>query len=313
MSDNAITIHAPATVANLGPGFDVLGLAIDEPGDTLKMSKTVEPGIVFECDAPGMPAPEKNTGYIAAAETLKLIHSKNLDRKDATNWGVHIHLTKGMPVGSGLGSSAATAVGAAIGVNALAHNPLERIDLLPACIAAEASVSGSAHADNVAPGLLGGIVLCPPGKQPIQIKTSLDLQLVMYRPTVEILTANARAMLPNDVPKAAAIHNAAALAQFVAGLCSNRIDIIRGSIRDEIAEPYRKTLIPNFDTIKQAALNAGALGFSISGSGPTLFALCENTAVAATVEDALTAAATSSTTAPTIWTSAINPTGATII
>jgi len=307
MSDT-YTVHAPATVANLGPGFDVLGLAINKPGDTLVVSKTTKPGIVFECDAPGMPAPEKNTGYIAAQEVLELIHD-GVDRSEV--WGVHIRLDKGMPVGSGLGSSAATAVGAAVGVNALADQPLDRLALLPACIAAEASVSGAAHPDNVAPGLLGGIVLCPPDEAPLKLATTLELHLVMYRPTVEILTAEARAMLPKQVPQSAAILNSAALATFVYGLAKNDASIIRGSISDQIAEPYRKTLIPNFDAIKKAALDAGALGFSISGSGPTLFALCDGHGSAQIIEKTLSALSVSSD--AMIWTSAINHHGARIM
>lgn len=317
-TDKTVTVHAPATVANLGPGFDVLGLAIDTPGDTLVVTKTEKPGIVFECDAPGMPAPEKNTGYIAAKEVLTLFASqKSLDSIGNLDWGVHIVLTKGMPVGSGLGSSAATAVGAAVGVNALLQQPFERTALLPACIAAEASVSGSAHADNVAPGLLGGIVLCPPGGQLIQITTALELHLVMYRPEVEVLTAEARAMLPDHVMQSAAIANSASLAQFMYGLAKNDIEIIRGSISDHIAEPYRKTLIPHFDALKTAALAAGALGFSISGSGPTLFALCGDHTSASHVTTALTTTAqrtnANDNTPPTIWTSPINHHGARII
>jgi homoserine kinase len=211
-------------------------------------------------------APEKNTASVAVIEFLKAI-----DR----NEGVEITLTKNLPLGSGMGSSAASAVAALVGINHLCGEPLLRKELLPFAMEAERVACGSAHADNVAPSLLGGFVLIR-GYDPldvVNIPTPENLFCTLVHPQLELKTQDSRQVLRSSISMKDAVIQWGNIAGLVAGLMKPDFGLIGRSLKDVIAEPIRSLLIPGFDIIKEKAVKAGALGCGISGSGPTIFAL----------------------------------------
>ena len=269
---NEVKVFAPATLANLGCGYDVLGLAISGPGDEIIIrKKDTGSGITITSitgDDGKLPLDAtKNTAGIAAQAVLTTL---NLDG------GFEMEIHKKMPFGSGLGSSAASAVGGAFAMNELLGSPLDRVELLPAAMEGEASASKAWHADNVAPGLLGGISLVRdnPSLDVVSLPVPNDLWLtVLYNPAVEILTAEAREKVPTQVDTHTATTQAGHLASLVAALYEGDFALMARSIVDHIAEPGRQELIPNFSEYKEKALAAGATAFGISGSGPSLFAL----------------------------------------
>ena len=268
-----ISVFAPATIANLGPGFDVLGLAVSGCGDVVEARRTAAAGVEIEAisgDGGRLPLDAaKNTAGVAAFETLKLIGATG---------GARLKIHKGMPLGSGLGSSAASAAAAAWAVARLYGHP-DKSTLLPACLAAEAAVSGY-HADNVAPSLLGGLVLIG-GYEPLQLQSlplPSNLVLVLVTPEHEIATAEARAVVPQQVPLAALVANTGYLSQMVAACFKDDVAAFGRAIVDKIVEPARAHLIPGFQQVKAAALAQGGYGCSISGAGPTVFAVTDSPA-----------------------------------
>ena len=263
---DSITVFAPATIANLGPGFDVLGLAVTGRGDVVEARKTASPGVLIESvsgDENRLPRdPAKNTAGVAAGEVLKLVKG---------NRGVALKLRKDMPLGSGLGSSAASAAAAAWAVAQL-YGISAKQALLPACLAAEAAVSGY-HADNVGPALLGGLVLIS-SYEPLQIQslpTPDDLYLVLVTPDHEVPTAQARAVVPKQIPLDKVIANSGQLSAMIAASFKGDCAAFGRSVVDTIIEPARAHLIPGFRQVKEAALKAGAYGCSISGAGTNYF------------------------------------------
>lgn len=266
-----IKAFAPATVANVSCGFDVFGFAVEQPGDEVTLTLKKEPGVVvkkIEGDDGRLPlAPEKNTASVAVLAFLEAI-----DRKDE---GVEIYLKKNLPLGSGMGSSAASAAAALVGINHLLGEPLQRKELLPFAMEAERVACGSAHADNVAPSLLGGFVLIR-GYDPLDvvgIPTPEDLYCTLVHPHLELKTEDSRQVLRSSIPLKDAITQWGNIAGLVAGLMKPDFGLIGRSLKDVIAEPVRALLIPGFDEIKEKAVETGALGCGISGSGPTIFAL----------------------------------------
>jgi len=263
---------APATVANLGPGFDVIGLAIDGIGDTVTVRTCSTPGVSIARiigDNGKLPTdPAKNTAAIAAAETLK---AAGIDAN------IEIELTKGLPLCSGLGSSAASAAAAAYATNQLIGSPLRKVDLIGPCIEAEAAVSGR-HADNVAPALLGGLVLVRSTDPPDLIRLPLPegLTVVVVTPNHELPTKEAREVLPKEVPLSTMVASTAQVAGLVSACYSGDLSLLSRSLEDKVVTPARIGLIPGGNNALQAALGAGALGASISGAGPSLFALCRS-------------------------------------
>ncbi|MFK7969122.1 MAG: homoserine kinase [Bacteroidia bacterium] len=268
-----VHVFAPATVANVACGFDTLGFAIRMPGDTvvarfveqkgLRIKEIVGDGGKLSKDI------EKNTATVAA---LAYMEALNIDR------GIELDIHKGLPIGSGLGSSAASAVGGVMAVNELLGRPLSKKELLPFALKGEAIASGGAiHADNVAPCLMGGIELVRSNKDldTINIMPPKALFAAVVLPNIEILTVESRAVLRKEIPMSDAITQWGNLAALIAGFMKEDYGLIGRSLVDVIAEPYRSKLIPGFDKVKQAALDAGALGCSISGAGPAIFALCE--------------------------------------
>lgn len=269
MSDG-IRVFAPATVANLGPGFDVLGLALAEPGDIVVARSASFRGVrIAEIRGDGGALPRKagaNTAGIAAAEVLRRCDS------DA---GVELELDKGLPLGSGLGSSGASAAAAAFATNLLLGQPLDDHDLVACCVEAEAAVSGR-HADNVAPALLGGLILVRriDPLDLVRLPLMHGLTVVVVTPELELPTRRAREVLPKQVALRRAVSHAANLAAMVQAFHSGDLSLLERSMVDEIVTPARAGLIPGCNEVIAAAREAGAAGSSISGAGPSVFALC---------------------------------------
>lgn len=268
---NSVKAFAPATVANVSCGFDIFGFAIQEPGDTVELTKRDEPGIVITeitGDEGRLPRQaEKNSVTVVMLALLKHLGIKDL--------GCEVVLRKNMPLGSGMGSSAASAVAGVVAMNELLGNPLSRKELLPFAMEGERIASGSAHADNVGPSLLGGFVVIR-SYNPLDIFTIPvpdDLYCTLVHPDIEINTKDARFILRNEVSLKNTIAQMGNVAGLVAGLMKADYDLISRSMVDVIIEPVRSILIPEFKDVKQAAISNGALGCSISGAGPSMFAL----------------------------------------
>lgn len=266
-------VFAPATVANVACGFDTLGFAIHRPGDDVIARFSRKPGLTIAKitgDGGKLPAePEKNTAGVAALRLMEQI---------GVVQGIELEIHKGIPIGSGMGSSACSAVAGAVAINELLGRPLSRQELLPFALAGEAIASGGdIHADNVGPCLLGGMVLVRSNRDldTVQVPVPKDLFAAVVLPELEILTTEARAILRKEIPMKDAVTQWGNLGGMVAGLMQADYGLIGRSLQDVIAEPYRSALIPGFYEVKQAALNAGALGCSISGAGPAVFALCQ--------------------------------------
>lgn len=295
--ESSVSAFGPATVANLGPGFDWLGCAIDGEGDvvTARVLEEAAPGEVviesIEGDGGRLSLDAaQNCAGIAAIETVKLFAA-------VPSCGVGITLKKGLPLGSGMGSSAASAAAAAVAVNALFGNPLPKGALVGPGLISESTVSGF-HADNIAPAVLGGFVLvrsCDPLDLQALTYGSDDLFFVLVNPKFEAPTAEMRAVLPKEVPMASVVNNASMGATLVAGILEGRAPLVgRALDSDWIIEPVRGPLIPGFMDVKKAAKKAGAFGCTISGAGPTAVAVVENEQVGQQVMEAMQAAFKSS-------------------
>jgi homoserine kinase len=269
----SIKVFAPATVANVACGFDVLGFAVNSPGDEVILKKNNTGKVVIESitgDEGRLPLnPLSNTVSISIIQFLEKIGSSQ---------GVSIYLNKKMPLGSGLGSSAASTVAGVFAINELLGKPLERHELLPFAMEGERLACGSAHADNVAPALMGGFVLIR-SYEPldvIKIPTPENLYATIIHPQIEVQTKDAREILRKQIPIKSAIVQWGNVGGLVAGLILKDYGLIGRSLQDVIVEPIRSILIPGFDKVKNAALEAGALGGSISGSGPSMFAISKD-------------------------------------
>ena len=272
MKLRSVKTYAPATISNLGPGFDTLGVAINSPGDIVVACRRSEPGLGFSVATKNAGVPldaKKNVASFVASLLLSERHP---------SFGIEMILHKSMPVGSGLGSSAASSVAAAVAVNALLAKPLGKADLLPFILEGERLACGSAHADNAAPSLLGGGCLIrsydPLDVVPFPVNPSLVW--IVVHPDTEVLTKKARTILPDHIPLRSAIRQWGNVAGLVMGLSTGDWDLIRRCVEDVVAEPLRAQLIPGFYDVKKAALAAGALGCSISGSGPSIFAIASS-------------------------------------
>lgn len=284
---SSIRAFAPATVANVACGFDVMGFAVEQPGDEVEITLSDTSGITIKeitGDEGKLPLdPKENTVSAVISSYLKHIGKEDL--------GVEIALHKKMPLKSGLGSSAASSVVGVYALNQLLGNPLTDKELLPFAMEGELLACGSAHADNVAPALLGGFVLVR-SYDPldvIKLNTPDDLYCALVHPHVDVKTKDARSILRKDITLQKAIVQWGNVGGLVAGLMLEDYDLIQRSLHDEIIEPIRSILIPGFDKVKATALSLGALGASISGSGPTTFALCKGEEKAQEVSNAMKA------------------------
>jgi len=281
------TAYSPGSIGNLGPGLDVLGCAVEGAGDTVVAEFSDATGItVLE---PGHESlgtdPTRHAAGIAAIAVVR-----RATHMGATTpaGGIGLRVTKGLPLSAGRGGSAASAVASASAVNALIGSPLSRIDILEAALFAETQVAGR-HLDNIAPSYLGGIVLIR-SLDPIDVismPVPASLYLVLATPEQRLRTSEARAVLPVEVSLNVALHQAAQVAGIVAALYTGDLALLGRCIDDRIAEPARSGMLPGFTKAKHAALTAGALGVSISGAGPTAFALCDSEETATVVARAM--------------------------
>lgn len=282
---SCVRASAPGGIGNLGPGLDILGCAVAGLADTVCVSRIPEP--IIRVDEPGhadLPRdPERHASAIAASAVFRLA--------GVTDCGVALTVEKRLPLSGGQGGSAASAVAGAVATNALLGSPLAPADVLRAALASEEKLSGR-HIDNLAPELFGGILLIR-SIEPldfIRLPVPPALRIVLVHPEMQLRTAESRAVLPRTVDRATALAQASAVSAMVAALCLGDLSLLRGAIDDRIAEPARAPLLPGFGHAKRAALEAGALGCSISGGGPSAFALVDDDATAAHVRDAMIAA-----------------------
>ncbi len=263
------TAFAPASVGNVGIGFDILGFAVDAIGDRITVERSERPGVrITGCSGvtSDLPLePEKNT---AGRALLALgIAAK-------PGFGFEMHIEKGIPLGSGLGGSAASAVGAVVAANALLDQPFDRLALLKFAMQGEAVASGSLHVDNIAPSLFGGLVLTVGIDNPRvkRIPVPAGIRAVIAHPHMFLSTKQARAILKREVAMADFVWQTANLAGFISGCYTDDLELISEGLNDVVIEPQRRQLIPGFSAVRAAAIAAGALGCSISGAGPTMFA-----------------------------------------
>lgn len=276
-----VRIFCPATIANISCGFDVLGLALDSVGDEMTLRKTKTPGVrITKIEGQQLPMEtEKNVAGVAALA---------LSSENGYSGGLEIEIIKKIKPGSGIGSSAASATGAAFGLNHILGNPLTRQQLIPFAMQGEKLASGVAHADNVAPALLGGFTLVR-SYDPldvIKLNTPGELYASIIHPQIEVKTSDSRKILKTGISLKDGIRQWGNVGGLVAGLFMEDYELISRSLEDHIVEPIRSMLIPGYVQLKQAAMKAGALGVGISGSGPSVFALSKGSSKAELVAQA---------------------------
>ena len=287
MSNNklgSVEVFAPASVANLGSGFDVFGLALTGPGDIISVTHNAGKGLIIKTITgdKGLlsKVAEENTATVALKAFLQAIGKPlSLD--------VRIH--KKMPLGSGMGSSAASAVGAVFAANILYGSPMKKEELVQWAMEGERVASGVAHADNIAPSMLGGFTLVRSMDpfEVLQIPVPKRMYVAIVHPNVHVRTSDARAVLPKNILLKTAIKQWANTASLIAGMYTNDIALIGRSMEDFIIEPARKSLIPFYDLVKEQAMLNAAAGCSISGAGPSIIAICDGVAIAKKVGDAM--------------------------
>jgi homoserine kinase len=303
------TAFAPASVGNVAVGFDVLGHSFQAIGDRVTARRTAEQGVRIEAvtgttvDLPR--EPERNT---AGMGVLCMVRDLELD------FGIELSIDKGIPLGSGLGGSAASAVAAVVAANALLPQPLGKLELLKFAMQGEAVASGSVHVDNIAPSLYGGLVLTVGIDNPNvkQIPVPSTVRCVLVHPHMMLSTREARQILNRSIDLSDVIWQSANLAGFLTGCFTGDLQLIRESLEDVIIEPQRQVLIPGFKAVKEGAMTNGALGCSISGAGPTVFAWCEQQH-AERIRDAMVAAFAAHRLASDAWISTLDPAGARIL
>jgi homoserine kinase len=277
-----LRIFAPATVANLSCGFDVLGACLENVGDEMSIQKNDLNQIRIT----------KITGQELPYETDKNVAGvavKALSEKLGTNQGFDIEIHKKIKAGSGIGSSAASSAGAVFAVNKLLDEPFTLKELIPFAMEGERLASGNAHADNVAPALLGGFCLVK-SYQPLEIlklPCPPQLRVVVLHPLIEVKTKDSRALIKLNVSLQKAVGQWGNLGAFVSALYTDDYELLGRSLKDEIIEPVRSILIPFFDDLKEIAIENGALGFGISGSGPSVYAMCKGQNSAEMVKEAM--------------------------
>ncbi len=305
---NEVRVFAPATVANVAVGFDILGFAFHGPGDEVVLRRSKQAGlrisIITGTGDKQLPlAAEKNTAGFAALQLFK-----HLGIEDGFEMEIH----KKMPFGSGLGSSAASAAAGVFAANTILGSPLKKEELLPFAVTGEQIADGAYHADNVGPSLLGGILFIRDNQSldVHSVPVPKELHAAVVYPHVEILTKDARAVLSDMVTLQQHIQQNGNLGALLVALYENDYDLLQRSLHDIIIEPQRAQLIPGFQDVKASAIDAGALGASISGAGPSVFALCRGEAQAQTIAKKMSAAFTAHGIVNNSYASAINMAGA---
>ena len=276
----AIRIFSPATVANVGCGFDVLGFCLDKVGDEMVVKKSAQKGIIIT-KIEGFELPYDVHKNVAGVSALAMYAELDVD------FGFEIEINKKIKPGSGIGSSAASAVGSVFGMNFLLGNPFKKIELIKFAMKGEAIASKIEHADNIAPAVLGGFTLVKQSNplEVIQLPYPDALHAVIVHPQIEIKTADSRAVLPKTIPLSDAISQWSNVGSLVHALHTSDYKLIGKSLKDVVIEPYRSKLIPKFNNLRKISLESGALGCSISGSGPSIFSLCKGLENAKKVEN----------------------------
>jgi homoserine kinase len=279
---NEIRIFSPATVANVSCGFDVMGFCLDTVGDEMVIRKIDKKGI-FITKIEGFDLPLETKANVAGVSALAMYDAINVD------YGFEIEIYKNIKPGSGIGSSAASAVGSVFGMNELIGRPYNKTQLTEFAIKGEALASKCEHADNLAPALFGGFTLVKSVSplKVLELPTPKDLYATIIHPQIEIKTSESRGLLPKQIDLSDAITQWANLGSFVHALHTSDYTLIQSALKDVIVEPYRSKLIPLFTEAKSAALDAGALGCGISGSGPSIFSLSKGLDVANNVKASL--------------------------
>ncbi|MFV8354091.1 homoserine kinase [Flavobacterium sp. XS2P14] len=305
---NEIKIFCPATIANLSCGFDVLGLCLETAGDEMIIRKSAEKGIrITKIVGADLPLEtEKNVAGVSALAMLEAVE---------TEFGFEIEIYKHIKAGSGIGSSAASSAGAVFGINELLGRPFTRKELVLFAMQGEKLASGNAHADNVAPALLGGFTLVRSSNplDIIRIESPSELYATVVHPQIELKTSDARSVLKQTISLKSAIIQWGNVGGLIAGLYTKDYDLIGRSLHDEIVEPLRSVLIPGFDLIKKTAYETGALGSGISGSGPSIFALSKGKETAEKIAKAMSAIYDEMNLPYEIHVSKVNPDGVRII
>ena len=271
-----IKVFAPASIANLGCGFDVMGMALDEVGDVLEMTLDEQgSGITIynDTDVPLPTDPENNVVTPVIRKFFEMTGHSG---------GVEVRIVKKIYPGSGIGSSAASSAAAAFGINEFFGAPLSEEDVVVCAMEGENLASGGYHADNAAPAVMGGITLIR-GYEPldiIKLPVPGNLYCPVIHPHLMVSTKEARSILPKEIPMHTAVTQWGNVGGLVAGLCTGNIELVGRAMHDAVAEPYRKQFIPGFDELREKLLDAGALAMNISGSGPSVFALANRSDIA---------------------------------
>ena len=280
----SIKVFSPATIANVGCGYDILGFALEDLGEIMKVTMEGEPGLRIRSISGGydLPVdPEKNLATIAAKALLESYGEET--------GGFSFELDKNIHPGSGLGTSASSSSAAVFAVNHLLGNPFSETELIEFAMQGEKAISGKVHADNVAPAIMGGFVGVR-GYDPVDVfrlKYPEDLYVSIIHPQIQVKTMDAKRMLRSSLELSQAITQWGNVAGLVTGLAAGDLDLVKRSMKDEVAEPVRSMLIPYYDLVKQRALEAGAAGCNIAGSGPSIFAFSDSEKNAHVIRDAM--------------------------
>jgi homoserine kinase len=271
------TAFAPASIGNVAVGFDMLGLALAGVGDRVSARRT-DGSAMTVAEVRGLDGELHPYLSTKADENTASIAAQAMWEACGETGGVELKVFKGVPLQSGMGSSAASAVAAVVAVNALLSEPLPIAELLPFALQGEEYASGGLHADNVAPSLLGGLILCPSVLLPetIRLPTPVGVSAVLLHPNLQVNTAHARRSLARGYSMQQWISQQGYLAGFIAACASSDIDMISKTLKDVVIEPQRSAAVSCFDAVTEVARRSGALGCSLSGSGPSIFALCED-------------------------------------
>ncbi|MEH6535586.1 MAG: homoserine kinase [Psychroserpens sp.] len=264
-----LKIFSPATVANVSCGFDVLGFCLDSIGDEMVIRKTDKKGI-YITKIEGYDLPFEAENNVAGVSALAMLNDAKPD------FGFEIEIYKNIKPGSGIGSSSASAVGSVFAMNELLGKPYNKTELTNFAMKGEALASQCEHADNIAPAVFGGFTLVKSVTplEILQLPTPKDIYAVIIHPQIEIKTAEARAILPKEIPLKSAITQWSNVGSLVHALHTSDYELLSKSLTDVVVEPYRSQLIPHFNAVRQSALESGAIGCGISGSGPSIFNLC---------------------------------------
>ena len=308
--NDEVTVFAPASMGNVAVGYDLLGSALDGLGDRVTVQRLDEPVVRIG----------NITGRVTAlptepADNTATVALRSLRGAADIDGGFEVSIEKGIPLGSGLGGSAASAVGAVVAGAELLPGSWAQEALLPHALAGEAVAGGDLHPDNVAPCLFGGLVLTramdPPDVVPIPVPSGI--RCVLVHPDRVLPTREARACVPDSIPLSDSVRQTAHLGAFVAGCYRDDLALIGRALRDLIVEPHRAALVPGFSDVQAAAMEAGALGCSLSGAGPTLFAWCKDPSDAEQVRDVMVEAFTQHDIPTEAWISPIPPKGAHVV